>query len=351
MKTTVLILCLSSSAFGASRVMRAEGQASVSAQTKAVSQALAQSSKLVATSATPGPSDSASAPAAPTSTLKQRTKMNPTVSASSPGYGTALAKRSPKKSIAVTLPSEPGIKAPTFGDFELKAQFRNTMTLGRAQELQDEGGRNFGLNTEVRVGLKHKSGWGIGVTGTYKTDNFADPSSDTGKDSDASLMLSHPSIFKNNTFDLYGALRIYVPTSESSRENDVRSATYYSFLDITLPKKFSLSNTFLVHGFTRPAPGATDITSAVYESLELSHQTAKGMALAFGAQAEADSFYGQQTGTQVDLYPFIDFTLIPNVLIEPKFYLPVFVSGGGSVGASGASLDQSQAELFIKIAI
>ncbi len=277
--------------------------------------------------------------------------MNPTVSASSAAYGTALAKRSPKKSIAVTLPSEPGIKAPTFGDYELKAQFRTVMTMGRAQELQDNGGRNFGLNNEVRVGLKHKSGWGFALTGTYQTDNFADPSSDTGKNSDASLMLSHPSIIKNNIYDLYGVLRIYAPTSEASRENNVLSARYYSFLDITLPKKFAISNTFFVRAFSRPAPGATDLTSVVYDSLELSREAAKGISFAFGAEVEADSFHGQQTGTQVDLYPFIDFALIPNVLIEPKYYFPVFVSGGGTVGASGASLDQTQAELFIKIAI
>lgn len=330
MKTTVLILCLSSSAFAASPTA------------------------IPTPTPTPKPFSSTKiepARAVPSSTIQQRTKMNPTVSAASPGYATALAKRNVKKSLAVNLPTDPGIKAPKFGDFELKAQFLTIMTMGRAKELQDVGGRNFGLKNEARVGLKHKSGWGFALTGTYQTDNFADPSSDTGKNSDASLILYHPSLVKNNTFDLYGTLRLYIPTSENSREANVRAARYTSLLDITLPKKFSISNTFLAQGFTRPNPGPTDIASIFYNSLELSHQTFKGISLAFGAQAEADGFSGQQTGTQVDVYPFIDFAIIPNVLIEPKYYFPVFVSGGGTVGASGAAFDQSQAELFIKIAI
>jgi|GEM_PF-4566942 len=222
--------------------------------------------------------------------------------------------------------------------------------MANAEELQNEGGKNFGLSNEIRLGLKHQSGWGFNVTGSYQTDNYADPSGDAGTNGDASLMIIHPSIFKNATFDFHGVLRIYAPTSEKSRENDIRSASYYSFIDMTFAKRFSASNLTFIRGFTQPNPTDTSTQSVIVNALEFAHATTKTIALSFGGQFEADNARAG-TSTEFDLYPFIDFTFIPNVLIEPKYYFPVYVGGNRQVNASGAALNQTQAELLIKIGI
>ena len=269
-----------------------------------------------------------------------------------PQQTTVVVRRAPKQALAATVPAaDPGgIKAPTFGDWELKAQLRNTLTMANAEELQNEGGKNFGLSNEVRVGMKHKSGWGFALTGTYQTQNFADPAGDAGSNGDASLMLYHPSIIKNDTFDFHGIARLYAPTSETSREKGILSASYYGFLDMTFAKRLTATNLTIVRGFSQPTPGDTDAQSVIYNSLEFYHATTKSISLSFGGQFEADNSRSG-TSTEFDLYPFIDFSPTPNLLIEPKYYFPVFVGGNRSVNASGAALNQTQAELFIKLSI
>lgn len=263
---------------------------------------------------------------------------------------TVLKKRKVSKQ-ALATNAEPGIKAPKIGDFELKFQLRNTMTMARAEELQNIGGENFGLSTEVRLGLKHKSGWAFNVTGSHQTNNYADPSRNTGTNGDATLMLIAPSFYKGTLVDWHGVARVYAPTSEKSRANNVRSFAYYNYFDFDFGHKLTATQLTLARFFDRDTKGDSDVTSVIYNALEFYHQTTKGIALAFGGQFEADNTYRGGTGTEFDVYPFIDFTVIPNVLVEAKYYFPVFVGGNGSVGATGAALNQSQAELFVKIGI
>lgn len=349
MKKAAILLMMSSTAFAAQPVK----QTAVTTQTsRLVSQSMTPEEQ------TPAPKKTAKKKAAPQAVapqqvngVAQRTQLHPTVNAASPQYANALAKRSPKQSLTTNAPTDPGIQAPKFGDWELKAQIRNTLTMATAEELQNVGGKNFDLGNEVRIGLKHASGWGFSLTGAYQTGNFADPAGDTGVAKDASLMIFHPSLIKNDTFDFHGLVRIYAPTSEKSRENNIQSMAYWGFLDITLAKRFSMTNLLIARGNSQPSPAADDTQSWFYDSLELYHQTAKGISLSFGGQVIQNNSYASGSGTEVDLYPFIDFTIIPNVLIEPKYYFPVFVGGNGSAGVSGAALNQSQAELFIKIAI
>lgn len=325
--------------------------ATTSSQVGAIQTALPKKKKKKSVDPTFHSANAAKAPQTPTSTIKDRTQLDPSPSAATTDYQNALAKRRPKKSLTTDVPSEPGIKPPQFGDWQLKAQLRNDMMLPTVQELQNVGGQNFDLNNEVRLGLKHKSGWGFSLTAAYDTMNYADPSKDVGVTNDASLILFHPSIFKNNTFDLYGYLRLYVPTSESSRENDGRSVAYWSFLDITLAKRFSISQTFSARMYTQSNETDTSKISQIYDAVELAHSTFKGVNLSFGVQGIENVYNTQASANEVDVYPFIDFTFIPNILIEPKYYFPVYVGGSKSVGSTGAAMDQSSAELFIKMAI
>ena len=144
---------------------------------------------------------------------------------------------------------------------------------------------------------------------------------------------------------------MYFPTSEKSQANNIHSVEIRNYLDLTFSHGFTASSFSMARFFDRDTKADSDLSSLVYSSFELAHQTLPTVALAFGGQFEADNSYRAGTGTQIDLYPFIDFTFIPNVLIEPKYYFPVSVGGNRSVDASGVALDQSKAELFIKIAI
>jgi hypothetical protein len=330
MKTAALFLMMSSTAFAAPQLARkiVPGRAAPQAVRLEQPQAVPQKAPQLA----------------PQTTLQTAPQKAPQTTR------TVLRKRKAAKQ-ALATNAEPGIKAPKIGDFELKFQLRNTMKMARAEELQNIGGENFGLSTEVRLGLKHVSGWSLTATGSHQTNNYADPSRNTGTNGDATLMLGTPSFYKNSLVNWYGVLRGYLPTSEKSRANNVRSMAYYNYLDFDLGHRLTATHVFLGRFFDRDTKGDTDVTSVIYNALEFYHQTTKGISLSFGGQFEADNTYRGGTGTEFDVYPFIDFSFIPNVLIEAKYYFPVFVGGNGSVGATGAALNQSQAELFVKIGI
>ncbi len=263
-----------------------------------------------------------------------------------------LAKRSaPAKQALQTTTAPSGIQAPKIGDFELKFQLRNTMTVARAEELQDIGGKEFGNLAEIRAGLKHKSGWGFMLTGANATTNFADNGKNTGNNGDATMILNVPSLIKTDSFHWFGYARAYFPTSDRSASNNVSSQAWYNFFEFNLGHNVTATNLTIARVFSRDLKQDSDLTSFVYNSLEFAHQTTSWAALSFGGQFEADNTVRNGTGHEIDLYPFVDIAVTPNILIEPKYYFPVFVGGNGGVGASGASMNQSYFELFVKLAI
>jgi hypothetical protein len=340
MKKAALVLLMSSTAFAAGQVApQAAPQVAPQAATKPIAKKKATSQKPPQLARKIVHGQKTLAPQAP--------QLAPQLAATQP----QLAKRAPRQTFAANVPVSPDIQAPKFGNFELKAQLRNTMTMARAQELQNVDGQNYGLNTEVRVGLKHVSGWGFNLTGAHKTNNYADSAKNTGTNGDASLMVYTPPYIKNDSVSVYSIVRPYIPTSERSQATNTHSLEFRNYIDLTFSHKLTATNFTLVRFFDADKMGDGDLTSLVYNALEFYHQTLPKVALAFGAQYEADNSYRSGTGTQVDVYPFIDFNVIPNVLIEPKYYFPVSIGGNRSVDASGVALDQSKAELFIKIAI
>ncbi|RYZ76092.1 MAG: hypothetical protein EOP05_06060 [Proteobacteria bacterium] len=243
-----------------------------------------------------------------------------------------------------------GIQAPSIGNFTFTAVLKNTMTMGRKYELEEIGGRNFALKNELVLGIKHKSGWGFSIADDIRQTNNNDHSKDKRNNiTDASLILSHPAIVKNESMSLGGYLRPYLPTSNRSQDSGFRQLRYYSFLDITMPAKWGLSNLMIPMFFTDNAKKAEDADFLFYESLELTHQTAKTVRFGFGQQTQYEHHRGTPSGTTVEVYPFVDIEIIPNVLIEPKFYLPVFVQNLVDGAPAAVSLAQSQAELYIKM--
>lgn len=262
--------------------------------------------------------------------------LNPTVSA--------------PNTVAATVDDTPGVGPIKFGDYRLVIANKNTMTLGRKEELETIGGKNYELFNEMYLGVKHKSGWGADVGMAWDSESNADPSLDTFSRPDMNASLYHP-IFSNDTFDMSGRLRVYLPTSESSIANEYRQVRYYNILGINLPHKFSLTHVIFPKFVSRKNPTPESQKSYLYECLELAHQTTKYMALSIGEQTQIDNHNNGTSGMSVDLYPFIDFTITKNILFEPKIYLPVYVSGVVSGGPTNVSLDQSQVEFYLKLSI
>jgi hypothetical protein len=276
-----------------------------------------------------------------------------TIQRSSPGSSTVMpvegAPRA-RRAVKSKVNKKVGVQAPKAGAYTFSAVLKNTMTFGRKYELEEVGGKNYYLKNELILGVKHKSGWGLAVADHVDQSNYNDPSQNKPvKVKDASLLFSHPAIVKNDFMELGGYLRPYIPTSTSSRENGRRQLRYYSFADFKMPGKWGLSNLALPMFFHSDVMAPTDADFLMLESLELTHQTAKSVRFGIGQQTQWEHHVGSASGTVVDIYPFADLEFIPNVLIEPKIYLPVFVRGLVDDAAQSASLAQSQFELFVKI--
>lgn len=243
-----------------------------------------------------------------------------------------------------------GIQAPSFGDYTFTAQLKNTLTAGRKYELEEIGGRNYFLKNELVLGVKHKSGWGLSVAEDIRqTSNNADTPDKSARAADASVIVGHPALYKSDSLSVGGQLRAYLPTTEGSQKSGFRQLRYYSFADFTMPEKWGLSHLLMPIYMTSDKMGDTDADWLVYESLELTHQTAKTVRFGFGQQTQWEHHMGTPAGTTVEVYPFVDIEWIPNVLIEPKLYMPVFVNGLVDGAPGIVAMSQIQAELFVKI--
>lgn len=260
------------------------------------------------------------------------------------------SKKPVTAAVVTTVSDSPAISAPKLGDFTFHFTSKNTMTFGRKAELEEIGGKNYDLTNELLVSGIHSTGWGLELSGAYGSDSNAESSKNSNGRKDASVILYHPSLFKTESINVFGKIRAYVPTSEASQRDGKTQFRYLAMVAVDLSNKFSLFNLTMPMWFSRNEKAADKSPFNLYDCTELSHQTTKSISLAIGQQTNIETHYGTPTGTSVEIYPFMDITIIPNVLIEPKIYLPVYVSGVVG-GPSNASIDQSQFELFLKIAI
>ncbi len=276
-----------------------------------------------------------------------------TVKRSRPGTSTVLPTEGAprvRRAVKAKVEDRVGIQAPKFGDFTLTMQSKNTMTMGRKHELEEIGGQNFFLKNELVVGVKHKSGWGLSIADDIRqTNSNADTKDYRGRITDASLIIGHPALYKSESLSIGGQLRPYIPTSERSQKNDFRQVRYQSFADITMPAKWGLSNMLMPIWMTSNNMSADSSDIYVYDCLELTHQTAQTVRFGLGQQTQWEHHVGTPAGTTVEVYPFVDIEWIPNVLIEPKVYLPVFVSNLVDGAPSVVAMSQLQAELYVKI--
>ena len=109
--------------------------------------------------------------------------------------------------VSTAVEESSGVGPLTAGDFKFPIALKNTMTMGRKEELETIGGKNYEMFNEVYVGATHSSGWGMDLTAAYDSESNADRSLDTRSLTDASVIIRHPTIYKDDTFSVDGKFR------------------------------------------------------------------------------------------------------------------------------------------------
>jgi hypothetical protein len=233
--------------------------------------------------------------------------------------------------------------------FTFNAALENTVTMGRTYELQEAGGRNFAMKNELFVGATGESGWGAKLSASFNSTSNADTSKDVREFGDPSVIVSHPSLYKDRDLDVYGRFRYYAPVATSSRAASLHHFAYYLLADLTLPAQMSVSNALIPRYFSQAEYADSDAYFLLYDSTELTKQLSSSLAIGIGQQTQIEAHHVTAAGTSIEAYPFVNFTGISKVLIQAKAYLPLYVNNSVGGAPTAAGLSNLQAEFFAKV--
>ena len=225
------------------------------------------------------------------------------------------------------------------------------MTSGRKFELETVGGKNYSLKNEIFVGLKHNSGWGLAGSAAFVNKSYDDSSKNSSAGADSTILAFHPSIYKDQSTNIYGYARFYLPTSESSQLADKHQYAYYSFADVELGGKWSLSNNLIPRYFTQNSFNPGDTYFYVENETDVYYKLSQWFSIGGAPYLQLDMHDRTAPGTTIELCPLLDFNLGKHALIEPRAYLPIYVDGVVNGGAKAASLANAAAELYLKLSI
>ncbi len=233
-------------------------------------------------------------------------------------------------------------------DFKFNFAFETTVTMGRKYELETTGDRTYAMKNEAFLGVAHTNGWGLKLSADYVTSSNDDSKKDVQEMGDPSVIVSHPTIYKDQNVDVYGRFRYYMPVAASSRAANLQHFAYYLLTDVQLPAQMIVSNSFVIRYFEQSSYLDSDAFSLVRDSTELTKKL-NLVCLGLGQRTRIESHQAIAPGTAAEVYPFADFLGLPNALLEAKVYLPVFAKGIVSGGPSAASISNIQAEFFMKL--
>lgn len=234
-------------------------------------------------------------------------------------------------------------------EFSYNVAFENTLTMGRAYQLQTVGDRNFAMKNELFFGSQHVSGWGAKLSASFITTSNDDRKKDVSEFGDPSIVIAHPSIVKTRDLDVYGRVRYYLPLATSSKKVGLQHFAYYLLTDVQLPAQMIVSNSFQARYFQQSAYADTDAFALLYDATEFSKKY-ELFRFGLGQQTSIESHQVTAPGTTVEAYPFVDFIALANTLLEAKLYVPLYAVGQVVGGPTGVSLSNVQAEFFAKIA-
>lgn len=240
-------------------------------------------------------------------------------------------------------------------DFKFNFAFENTTSMGRKYELETPGGRNYLMKNEIFVGTTHASGWGAKLSLDYVATSNDDSKKDVHEMADPSVIVEHPSLFKNRDVNIYGQARYFLPVAADSKAKSLQQLAYYLFTDMQLVEQLSLTNSFNLRYYIQASYADADSFSLVTNTTEVSRKF-DWFGVGFGQRTQIESHQATSPGTSVEVYPLLSFLGISNTVIQAKLYIPLIVSGlvngppGSSSGPSSGGLSGAQVEFFARIA-
>ena len=244
------------------------------------------------------------------------------------------------------------IAAPTFGPMKLSAGYKSQNTGGRTGELADEKGRRYKMKNEFYAGLTHSSGWGVTAMGVQSGESFADETRSHFAAGDPSVTLAHPALYQNEDLKVTGQFRKYFAESARSLDRNQNQYAYYLFATYALGKGVNLFNQLTPRYFAQSYYKDTDTTHYVEDFTTIAKTQNSWFKYGLGQHSQFEWHNKTTNGTVTEIYPFVDVVLSRNIFVEPRFYLPVYRTGGAVYDApKSVSLDQTQAELFVQVSI
>jgi hypothetical protein len=242
-------------------------------------------------------------------------------------------------------------EAPKWGEFSPTIALRSVMDLGRKYELETIGGKNYSWLTELRIGIKHSSGWGFILTGRQSTESYDDTTKDVHTYTDASAIIPHPVWYKDNTVSVGGSFRFYYPTSPHSYSVSKYTYAYYNTLSWEVTPELNIGNYLIPRYFQQATYADDDATLYIEDDTPIMYKLASWVSIGVGQYTQYEWHKVTAMGSETDVYPVIDFNLNDNVTLEGRFYMPVYIYNSVGGGASATYIENSYGELFFSMSI
>ncbi len=246
------------------------------------------------------------------------------------------------------------IAAQAPSEFKFNFAFENTTSMGRSQELQTPGGRNYMMKNEIFIGTEHSSGWGAQIAANYVNTSNDDTAKDVREMGDPSIIVKHPSLYKSVDIHVYGQARYYLPVAAQSKRNGLHHLAYSLFTEVQLVEGLELANDLTGRYYVQSTYADDDAFGLIFDRTEIGKRF-DIVKLGVGQRTQIESHQAISPGTSVEFYPFAELLAVSNTVIQARFYLPVLANGvvkgapQTPSGPSGSGFSNAQAELFARV--
>ncbi len=243
---------------------------------------------------------------------------------------------------------------PKLGDFTLVAYYKSIFDTGNKINLETDGGQNYWWKNEILVGIKHSSGFGIGVDDAVIDQQFDGHEQDSHSYYNPFVVIYHPAFYKSDDWTVLGWLRQYFPQTTTAQAVNQYWTRYFLIVNYQANHNFSISNSFIPGYISQNvAPAAYDNSADIYieDETDFGYALSKYLAIGFGQYTQYEHHPVNNPGWETDLFPYIDITPIGNILLEGRVYFPIFVDQTMSFGSQSdnASINQLWGELVLKV--
>ena len=254
-------------------------------------------------------------------------------------------------STTATQSSKYDIVAPKIGPVTIKAAITSQNTTGRGYEYDNSLGRRYRLKNEYSVGAVHTSGFGLSAMAVTSGKQYAEGNTAQNRmgAGDPSLTLIHPALYKDQNLSITGQLRRYFPVSDFSVNRTQQQVAYYLFANYTLPKSAAVWNQLTGRNFDQSFYNKADSKYLVEDYTTLTQNLNSWFKYGIGQHTQFEWHETTAPGQSIELYPLADFIVSSNIYIEPRLYFPLLSVNTVYDAPKAVALNNTQAELFIRM--